>query len=60
MTGLHHRTPGLLGAALDSAVTCELIADNLHVHPAVQRLIYHTKDISEIELITIGLRMYGT
>ena len=44
MTGLHHRNPGLLGAALDSAVTCELIADNLHVHPAVQRLIYHKKD----------------
>lgn len=59
MTGLHHRTPGLLGAALDSAVTCELIADNLHVHPAVQRLIYHTKDISEIELITDSMRACG-
>ena len=46
MTGLHHRTPGLLGAALDSAVTCELIADNLHVHPAVQRLIYRTKGVA--------------
>ena len=59
MTGLHHRTPGLLGAALDSAVTCELLADNLHVHPAVQRLIYHTKDISEIELITDSMRACG-
>ena len=59
MTGLHHRTPGLLGAALDSAVTCELIADNLHVHPAVQRLIYHTKDTSEIELITDSMRACG-
>ena len=59
MTGMHHRTPGLLGAALDSAVTCELIADNLHVHPAVQRLIYHTKDISGIELITDSMRACG-
>ncbi len=59
MTGLHHRAPGLLGAALDSAVTCELIADNLHVHPAVQRLIYRTKNIMEIELITDSMRACG-
>ena len=59
MTGLHHRNPGLLGAALDSDVTCELIADNLHVHPAVQRLIYRTKDIAEIELITDSMRASG-
>ena len=59
MTGLHHRTPGLLGAALDSAVTCELIADNLHVHPAVQRLIYRTKNTAEIELITDSMRACG-
>jgi N-acetylglucosamine-6-phosphate deacetylase len=59
MTGLHHRTPGLLGAALDSAVTCELIADNLHVHPAVQRLIYHTKGAAGLELITDSMRACG-
>ena len=59
MTGLHHRAPGLLGAALDSTVTCELIADNLHVHPAVQRLIYRTKNITEIELITDSMRACG-
>ena len=59
MTGLHHRAPGLLGAALDSAVTCELIADNLHVYPAVQRLIYRTKNIMEIELITDSMRACG-
>ena len=59
MTGLHHRNPGLLGAALDSHITCELIADNLHVHPAVQRLIYQTKNITEIELITDSMRACG-
>ena len=59
MTGLHHRTPGLLGAALDSAVTCELIADNLHVHPAVQRLIYRTKGVAGLELITDSIRACG-
>ena len=55
MTGLHHRTPGLLGAALDSAVTCELIAD----HPAVQRLIYRTKGVAGLELITDSIRACG-
>ena len=59
MTGLHHRSPGLLGAALDSDVTCELIADDLHVHPAVQRLIYRTKDTAKIELITDSIRACG-
>ena len=59
MTGLHHREPGLVGAALDTDVTCELIADNLHVHPAVQRLVYRTKSAEEIELITDSMRACG-
>ena len=59
MTGLHHRTPGLVGAALDSHVTCELIADDLHVHPAVQRIIYKNKDVTELELVTDSMRACG-
>ena len=59
MTGLHHRNPGLLGAALDSPAMCELIADDLHVHPAVQRLIYRTKGAAGIELITDSMRACG-
>jgi N-acetylglucosamine-6-phosphate deacetylase len=36
MPGLHHREPGLLGAALtQSHVQCGLIADGQHVHPAM-------------------------
>ena len=36
MRPLHHREPGVLGAVLeDPGVTCELIADGHHVHPAV-------------------------
>ena len=59
MTGLHHRNPGLVGAALDTKVTCELIADNLHVHPAVQRLVYRTKGAAGIELVTDSMRGCG-
>lgn len=33
MTGLHHREPGMVGAALAHADYAELIPDLLHVHP---------------------------
>jgi len=59
MTGLHHRKPGMLGAALDSDVMCELIGDNLHVHPAVQRLVWRCKGAAGLELVTDSLRACG-
>ncbi|HUR15059.1 MAG TPA: amidohydrolase family protein [Mycobacteriales bacterium] len=41
MSGLHHREPGLAGAALDlPEVTVEVIADGVHLHPAVVRLLW--------------------
>lgn len=33
MTGLHHREPGMVGAALAHAQYAEIIPDLLHVHP---------------------------
>jgi N-acetylglucosamine-6-phosphate deacetylase len=38
MTGMHHRKPGMVGAALSSAEYAEIIPDLLHVHPAVVRV----------------------
>lgn len=43
MTGLHQRRPGVVGAALDTDANCELIVDNVHIHPAVQRIVYRLK-----------------
>jgi N-acetylglucosamine-6-phosphate deacetylase len=37
MTGLHHREPGMAGAALAHARYAELIPDLLHVHPGAIR-----------------------
>lgn len=38
MGPLHHRTPGLVGAALaDARLSADLICDGAHVHPAVVR-----------------------
>jgi N-acetylglucosamine-6-phosphate deacetylase len=39
MGPLHHRTPGLVGAALEAGIPCELINDGRHVHPAVIALV---------------------
>jgi N-acetylglucosamine-6-phosphate deacetylase len=37
MSGLHHRTPGAVGAALAHAQHAEVIPDLLHVHPGALR-----------------------
>jgi N-acetylglucosamine-6-phosphate deacetylase len=37
MTGLHHREPGMVGAALAHAERAEIIPDLLHVHPGAIR-----------------------
>ncbi|MBR6712024.1 MAG: N-acetylglucosamine-6-phosphate deacetylase [Selenomonadaceae bacterium] len=58
-TGLHHRRPGVVGAALDSSATVELIADNVHVHPAAQRFVAKAKLRNEIILITDSFRACG-
>ena len=52
MTGLHHRRPGIVGAALTTGLSCELIADFIHVHPAVINLVLKAKDPAEIILVT--------
>lgn len=56
---LHHRRPGIVGAALDSHATVELITDNIHVHPAAQRIVWKVKPREEIVLITDSLRACG-
>jgi len=38
MTGLHHREPGMVGAALAHAHYAEVIPDLLHVHPGAIRV----------------------
>ena len=44
MAPLHHREPGLLGAALsDDRLTPSLIADGVHVHPAALRAAARAK-----------------
>jgi N-acetylglucosamine-6-phosphate deacetylase len=53
MSGMHHRNPGLAGAALsDDRVAVELIADGVHVHPQVVKMALKLKGRDGIILVT--------
>jgi N-acetylglucosamine-6-phosphate deacetylase len=56
MTGLHHRDPGLVGAALLTDLYTELIADNVHVHPDLYELIHKMKGDKRMILITDAMK----
>ena len=58
MTGLNHRAPGVVGAALTSPVTAELIADTFHVHPGLFSLMARAKG-DKLVLITDCTRAGG-
>lgn len=60
MTGLHHRDPGTLGAVMSSPkVRCELIADNIHVHPAAMDVLWRIKGADHLILISDAVRAAG-
>jgi N-acetylglucosamine-6-phosphate deacetylase len=60
MEPLHHRAPGVVGAALSiDALACEVIADNIHVHPAVLRLVVRAKGPERVLLVTDAMRGAG-
>ena len=52
MTGLHHREPGIVGAALIEDFYTEVIADNVHMRPELYPLIVKAKGKDRIILIT--------
>jgi N-acetylglucosamine-6-phosphate deacetylase len=57
MPPLHHRAPGLVGAALDADISCELINDGPHLHPAVVSLV--ARAISSPVLVTDAIAACG-
>jgi N-acetylglucosamine-6-phosphate deacetylase len=57
---LHHREPGVVGAALDSDdVFCELICDGIHVDPVVVRLVLRAKGPARTLLVTDAIEAAG-
>ncbi len=57
-TGLHHRKPGVVGAALASDAYAELIADTFHVHTGLFSLVAKCKG-DKLILITDCTRAGG-
>lgn len=57
MTGLHHREPGVVGAAMyHEQLSTELIADGIHVHPAVMNILYRVKTAGRLALVSDSMR----
>jgi N-acetylglucosamine-6-phosphate deacetylase len=60
MRPLGHREPGMLGAALVvPELRCELVADNVHVHPAAMRLLVLAKGPGGVVLVSDSMRATG-
>lgn len=57
MSQMHHRNPGAVGAILiHPEMSCEIIADGIHVHPDLIRLLARDKPIDKIVLVTDSLK----
>jgi N-acetylglucosamine-6-phosphate deacetylase len=60
MSGLHHRQPGTLGSVLSNdAIYAQIIADQVHVHPAAIKVLARCKGVERTVLITDGMRATG-
>ncbi len=60
MPSLLHRDPGLPGALLtDERVTVGLIADGIHTHPAIVKLVWQALGPARLNLVTDAMAALG-
>ena len=60
MPALHHRKPGVIGAAAEADhVSAEIISDGQHVHPSAVRLAFRLFGAERMVLISDALRCCG-
>jgi N-acetylglucosamine-6-phosphate deacetylase len=60
MTPLHHRAPGPVGWGLiHDEVTCDMIADGVHLDPSILKLILRSKTAERISLISDAVSPTG-
>lgn len=60
MKGIHHREPGTVGAILtEENLFAEIIADCIHVHPAIVNLLVKAKGVDKIIIVTDAMRAAG-
>jgi N-acetylglucosamine-6-phosphate deacetylase len=59
MSGLLHRAPGMVGAAMASDAYAEVICDGLHVHPGAAKALIKAKGWEKTILITDSMSAGG-
>lgn len=60
MRPMHHRKPGVAGAVLFfDEIVAELIADGLHIHPAVLSIALRAKGIGRVALVSDASPLAG-
>ena len=60
MRPLDHRDPGIIAEVLtDSGISADIIADGIHVSPAVVKLFLHAKGVDRAVLITDAISATG-
>lgn len=60
MPGIHHRSPGPIGAGSDSeGVFAELICDGKHIHPSAVRMLIKIFGKDRITLVSDSMRAAG-
>ena len=60
MSPLHHRNPGLIGAALErDEVFTEIVCDGVHVHPSVLTTVFRAKSADRVMCVSDGLQGAG-
>lgn len=60
MRPIHHRDPGLIVAAFEEEhVSLQAIVDDVHLHPAIVRMMHRMKGAQKMVLITDALQAMG-
>lgn len=59
MPGISHRAPGPIPAAAECGAEAELIADGVHIHPAVVRMTFALFGAARVILISDSMRACG-
>ena len=60
MRPLHHREPGVVGAVMYfDEIVAELIADGVHVHPAVMAILLRIKGVERVALVSDASPLAG-
>ena len=60
MPGIHHRNPGIIGAACEQPrVRAEIICDGFHIHPSAVRMAFRMFGAERMVLVSDGLRCLG-